>query len=107
MNGLADVDRIASHLDREADLADQVAGMGADDAAAEEAMVRLVEQQLGEAFVAPVGDGPAGGRPGKYGLAVLDPLRPALVFRQARPGDFRIGVGDRWNLPCLEQGVPA
>ena len=81
MDGLADVDRIAAHLDREADLADQIARMGADDAAAEHAMVRLVEEELGEAFIAAVGDGAAGSRPGKYGFAVFDALCPALAPR--------------------------
>jgi hypothetical protein len=35
-------------------LLDQVAGMGADDAAADDAVGRLVEEQLGEALVASV-----------------------------------------------------
>jgi len=56
MDSLADVDRVASHLHGEADLADQVARMGADDAAAEHAVIGLVEQELGESLVAPVGD---------------------------------------------------
>src|SRR5436190_22957136 len=55
VDGLADVDRIASHLHGEADLADQVARMGADDAAAEQAVIGLIEQQFGESLVAPVG----------------------------------------------------
>ena len=33
MDGLADVDRVGTHLDRQRDLADHVAGMRADDAA--------------------------------------------------------------------------
>ena len=44
MDGLADVDGVASHLYGEADLADQVARMGADDAAAEQAVIGLIEQ---------------------------------------------------------------
>ena len=36
VDGLADVDRVGAHLDRQRDLADQVAGMGADDAAADD-----------------------------------------------------------------------
>ena len=59
MDGLADVDGIATHLNREADFSDQVSGMGADDAAAKQPMVGLIEQQLGEALVAPVGNRPA------------------------------------------------
>ena len=66
MDGVADVAGLAAHLDGEADLADQVAGVGADDAAADDAVCRFVEEQLGEAFVAAVGDGAAGGRPREH-----------------------------------------
>ena len=38
MDRLADVDRVGAHLDRQRDLADQVAGMRADDAAADDAV---------------------------------------------------------------------
>ena len=81
MDRLADVDRIAAHLDREANLADQIARMGADDAAAEQSVVRFVEQKLGEALVAAIGDGAAGRRPGKHRLAVLDALAPCTGLR--------------------------
>src|SRR5207344_2627895 len=80
MDGFADVDGIATHFDREADLADQLSGMGADDAAAENAMVGFVEQELGETLVAAIGNGAAGSSPGKNRLAVLDSLRLALVL---------------------------
>jgi hypothetical protein len=74
VDGLADVHRVGAHLDGQGHLADHVAGMGADDAAAQDAVAvlgRIVEQQLGEAFVAAVGDGAAGGCPGEQAL-----LRP-------------------------------
>src|SRR4029077_7651981 len=80
MDSLADVDRIASHLHGEADLAAHAARMGADDAAAEHAVIGFVEQELGEAFVAPVGDRATRCRPRKHRLAVLDALRLALLF---------------------------
>ncbi len=44
MDGLADVDWIAAHLDREADLADQVSGMSPDNAAAKHAVVGFIKQ---------------------------------------------------------------
>jgi hypothetical protein len=44
MDGLANICRLASHLDRKADFADQVAGMRADNAAADHAMGRSIEQ---------------------------------------------------------------
>ena len=43
---------VAAHLDRERRLGDQVAGVRADDAAADQPLGRLVEQQLGHALVA-------------------------------------------------------
>jgi hypothetical protein len=88
MDGLADIDRVGAHLDRQRDLADHVARMGADDAAAQDPAVpvglgRIVEQQLGEAFVAPVGDGAARRRPGEQALATLMPW--ALAWSSVRP----------------------
>ena len=62
-----------------ADLADQVAGMRADDAAADDAMGLFVEQQLGEAFVAAVGDGAADAAQGNMPLPILMPLAFASV----------------------------
>ena len=69
VDGLADVHGVGAHFDGQGDLADHVARMGADDAAAQDlavavALGAVVEQQLGEAFVAPVGDGAARGRQG-------------------------------------------
>ena len=52
VDGVADVRRIGAHLDGQRNLRDQVAGMHADDGAADDAMGFLVEDQLGEAFAA-------------------------------------------------------
>src|SRR5438128_751759 len=76
VNGLADVGRLAAHLDRKADFADEVPCMRADDAAADDAVRRGIEQQFSEALVAAVGDGAAGGRPWKDRLATLRPSAP-------------------------------
>ena len=64
-------------------LADHVAGMGTDDAAAEHAVRLGVEQQLGEALVAAIGDGPAGGVHGNRPFFSLMPL--ALASSSVRP----------------------
>ena len=100
MDRLADVHRVGAHLDGQRDLADHVAGVRADDAAAEDLAVavrlgRVIEQQLGEALVAAVGDGAARGRPREQALLDLDALRLGLVFGQADPRHFWIGVGHR------------
>lgn len=67
----------------------------------------LVEQQLGEALVAAVGDRAARSGPRENALAVLDALRLALFLGQASPRDFRIGIGHRRNLPGVEVGLLA
>ena len=54
VNGLADIDCVCAHFDREAHLANQVARMRANDAAAYDAMRFIVEDKLGEALVATV-----------------------------------------------------
>ena len=94
MNGLADIHWVASHLDRETDFADQIAGIGTDDATAENAVVGFVEQELSEAFVATISDGPAGRCPWENCLAVFQTLPLALLFGEPGPSDLRIGIGD-------------
>ena len=61
---LADIDRIRPHLNRQCNLANHVAGMGADHAAAKYLAVAMgfravVEQEFGEALIAAVGNGAA------------------------------------------------
>jgi hypothetical protein len=68
MDGLADVHGVSTHLDGQRNLADHVAGMRADHAAAQNLAVAVgfravVKQQLGDALVAAVGDGAARRRP--------------------------------------------
>jgi hypothetical protein len=68
VDGLADIHGVRAHLDGQRDFADHVACVRADDAAADDAMGFGVEQQLGEAFVAAIGDGAAGGGPREQAL---------------------------------------
>jgi hypothetical protein len=98
MYGFANVHRVCAHLDGQRDFANQVARVGADDAAAQNLAVAMrfgavVKQQLGEAFGAPVGRGAARGGPGKQALFDLDALGLGLVLSQTHPGDFGVGVG--------------
>ena len=44
MDRAADVDGVGAHLDREHDLADQIAGVRSDDTATDDAMRCVVEQ---------------------------------------------------------------
>ena len=102
VDGLADVHRVGAHFDGQSDLANHVACMGAHDAAAQNLAVamglgRVVEQQLGVALVAAVGDGAARGGPGEQALLDLDALGLGLVFGQADPGDLGGRCRPRWG----------
>ena len=88
MNRLADIDRVSAHLDGQRHFADHVARMRADHAAAQNLAVAVrfravVEQQLGLAFIAAIGNGAAGCSPGEQTLLELDALRLGLAFCQA------------------------
>jgi hypothetical protein len=71
-----------------------VAGARADDGAADDAMRLGVENQLGEAVVATVGDGAAGGCPRELGGFDLAAFLLGLIFRVADPRHFRVRVVD-------------
>jgi len=47
VDGLADVVRVAAHLDRQRDLADHVAGVGTDDAATQDAAMPMGLREAG------------------------------------------------------------
>ena len=94
MDGLADVDGVGAHLDRQGNLANHVASVCADHAAAQDFSVAVglravVEQQLGDTFVAAIGNGAAGCRPGEQALLDLDALGLRLIFGEAYPCHFR------------------
>ena len=86
VDGLADIHRVRAHLDRQRNLANHVARMRANHAAAQDLAVavclgRIVKQQLGDAFVAAIGNGAAGCGPGEQALLDLDALRLGLGLR--------------------------
>jgi hypothetical protein len=56
MNGFTDIGRLAPHLDRQADFADEIARVRPYNAATDEAMRCLIEQELGKPLVTPIGD---------------------------------------------------
>ena len=95
VDGLADIFRVATHFDGERQLADQIAGVGADDTAADDAMGLFIHEDLGKAFVAAIGNGATGGGPREPGLADRPTLLFGFVLRHAHPGDFGVGVRDR------------
>ena len=103
-----DVLRVGAHLDREHGLGDQLAGVGADDARAEDAVGLGLEQELRQ----PVGaaDGRARGRTRPTGRRRSRPSMPsALAWVSVRPdpGDLGVGVGDRRDRADVERDVLA
>ena len=98
VNRLADIHRIRAHLNGQCNLTNHVARMRAHHAAAQYLAVAVgfggvVKQQFGHAFVAAVGNGTATCRPREQALLDLDALRLGLVFGEADPGHFGVGVG--------------
>src|SRR5690606_33869177 len=99
VDGVADVGRLRAHLDRQRDLGDELAGMHADDAAADDAAGIRIEQQLGEALGAAQADGAAGSGPRELRHLDRDALGPGLGLGDPDPGDLRVGVGHRRDHP--------
>jgi hypothetical protein len=65
----------------------------------------VVEQQLGEAFVTPVGNGAARGCPGEQAFLDLDALLLGLILGQAHPGHFGVGIGHAGDHAGVEGGA--
>ena len=88
---------VGAHLEGERDLGDQLAGVDADDAGAEDPVGALVDDQLGEALRAAEPTAPGRRRAqGKTRLARTRCRRPwPRVSVSADPGDLGVGVGDR------------
>src|SRR3989304_6414685 len=70
MNAKADVLHVGAHFQRQHQFGDQLAGGHADDAGAEDALGRLVVEQLGHTFIAADRQGSAACGPGKTRLVV-------------------------------------
>ena len=95
VNRLTNIYRIRAHLNGQCDLADHVARMGADHAAAQDFAVAVgfravIKQQLGDTFVAAIGNRTTRRIPRKQTLFDLDALRLGLGFGEADPGNFEV-----------------
>ncbi len=105
----ANIHRVRTHLNGQRNLANHVARVGADHAAAQDLAMAVcfwgsIKQQLGHAFVAAIGYGTAGCGPGEQALLDLDALGFGLVFGEAHPGHFGVGVGHAGDDSCVESG---
>src|SRR6185312_16064119 len=92
MNRQADVGRVAAVLDGERQLADELAGVGADDAGAEQAARLRIEEELGHSLVTSERERPAARRPGEGALLDRNALGLRLGLGEARPGHFRVRI---------------
>ena len=98
---------VGAHLDGVGGFGDEVAGVGADDPGADDALGGLVEQHLGQALVAAQGQGAARRHPGEDAFAVFDSGGFGFVLGDPDPGDFGVGVGHRGDDGGVEVGVVA
>ena len=104
VDGFADVDGIRTHFNCKADFGDQIACARPHDRAADDAAGFIIEYEFGEAFIAAIRNRAARGLPREDGFAKIEVLRFGLIFSQAGPRDFWVGVGNRWNLTHVEEG---
>jgi hypothetical protein len=102
VDGLADVHRVCAHLNRQRNLTDHVARMRANHAAAQDLAVAMcfggvIKQQFGDGIKAAVSNRPARSVPEEQALLDLDALRLGLIFGEAHPRHFGVGVGHAGN----------
>lgn len=83
VNGLSDIHCVGVPPDSQRDLTDHVNGAATQDFSVTMRFGRIVEQQLGDAFIAAVGNCPAGGIPRKQAFLTLMPC--ALAFSPMKP----------------------
>ena len=95
---LPDIDRIGTHFNRQRNFPNHVARICANHAAAQDLAVavrfwRIIKQQLGDTFVAAIGDGAAGCRPGEQAFLTFSPKAKVKVFGHSRLRDIGVGLG--------------
>jgi len=94
MDRQPDIGCIASGLDGQRNLADQVTRVRTNDATAQEAVRLGIEQQLGETLFPSQRERTPIRHPRECTLLVRDVLGFGFCLRQADPGDFRIRVSN-------------
>ena len=97
MYGLADVDGIRTHFNRQRDFTNHVARIGTDHAASDDTMRFLVKHQLGEAVLRTIGNCASLCSPREFGDGDLSASLSCFVFTDADPRHFWIGVGHTGN----------
>ena len=106
MDREADVRGVGAHFDCKRRFRDEVACRRPNDAAPDDPLMFLVEQDFGDALIAAKRQRSPTRRPGKDTLAIFDAAGLGFDFGQADPGHLRIGVGNRRNNFRVEYAVP-
>src|SRR3954454_5852475 len=107
VNREPDICSVRAKLDCQSGFRNEIAGGGPDDAAADDALVAFIKNDLRDSLVAPKGQRAAACRPGEDALAVFDAFGFHLVLGQSDPGDLWVGVSDRRNDLRVEEAVLA
>ena len=107
MNRQLQITRECSHFNGKHAFGDQVAGSDADDAHAQHSLRLGIENELGHPLGTIKRDGASGSTPGKFGDGDFAAVLLGLGFRQAGPGDFRIGEHNRRNRVRFEGDLAA
>src|SRR4051794_20874354 len=102
-----DVLRVGPHLQRERELADQLAGVDADDPRAEDPAGPRLQDELGHALRAADAERAAGSGPREYGRLDLRAVCLGLRLGEPHPGDLGVGVGDARDRARVELDVLA
>ena len=104
MDGLSNIDCVCSHFNSKAYLANEVACMGADDTATNNAFAGRVKNKLGKALITTISDGSATGCPWEQAFFIGNTLCFALLLGKTGPRHLWIGIRYRRNLLGVKIG---
>ena len=104
MDGFAYVYRIGSHFNGQCDFTDHVAGVGADDTTADDAMGFGIKQQFGKAFIPSVCHCTSGRGPREQAFFQLDAFGFGLVVEIDRTVEIPV-VGEGQRLHAQLRGT--
>ncbi len=97
VDGQRDVFSVTAHFDRQTDLTQQLAAVGADNRTTDHTVSLFVEDQFGHTICAVGSDSTARSSPREGGGFVADAFLFRFFLGQTNPGNFWLGVRDRWD----------
>ena len=104
MDRFGDVTNFATHFDRQDRLGDQFSSSGADQAAAEQAVVLGIDQPFRQTFSTSQRLGATAGCPRVNGHLILPALAFGLLFGQTGPSNFRVREDHRGDRHLVKFG---